>query len=380
MKIVFFANTAWYLYNFRLPMARLLRSQGHHIVMMSPPGPYAARLEQAGFAWQPVPVSRAGVNPLREASSVAVLAWRLRHEQPQVLHAFTLKCAIQASLASRLVPGMGVVQAVAGMGYVFASSSWRARCLRPWVRAAMRMAFRGPRKRLVLQNPDDVRAFVAHRIVHPSRIHLIEGSGVEPGRFTATPRRDGPLHVVMCARLLREKGVEAFADAGRILRQQGRDVRLLLAGPLDPDHPSAIREAQVRTWVDEGVLQWLGHVDDVPRLLRSAHVMALPSYYREGVPRSLIEGAMAGLALITTDQPGCRQVVTRHGVDGLWARPRDPAHLAECIARLDDDRSLLVRLATTGQAQALRRFGVEDVTRRTCGVYNEVAPVVRARR
>lgn len=372
MKFVYFANTDWYLYNFRLPAARKLRELGHEVVLISPPGAFAEHIVGEGFRWHAVEMSRSGTNPLTEIAIVARLTAILRKERPDVLHNFTVKSAIYGGLAARLSRVPAVVQAVAGMGYVFSSVTLKARLLRPLVRQLMRVTFRGPGLRAILQNPDDVQTFTSERILDAKAIRLIRGSGVDTSRFRYPPRAHGDLVVVLCARLLKEKGVKEFVEASGILREQGRKIRFVLVGGLDPGNPSGFSEREVQEWVDQGLVDWLGHVSDMPAVLSEAHVMALPSYYREGVPRSLIEGAASGLAIITTNLPGCREVVSEDNVNGLWVRPRDSRHLATQICRLDDDRQLLNRLADAAQQRAVNEFDESLVIQQTLGVYEEV--------
>lgn len=385
MKFVFFANTDWYLYNFRLSTALHLASQGVEVVMLSPPGDFGVRFADHGIRWVTLgAMDRASLNPAREAWTVRELVRAIKAEQPDLIHNFTVKCAVYGALAARLANVPAVVNAVAGMGYVFTSNGAKARMLRPIVSALIRGTLGSGHSRLILQNPDDADAFTRARLVESDNIRLIRSSGVDTGRFCppdgdCEPR---PLRVVLAARLLWEKGVGEFVEASRLLRQCGRNIQFLLAGMPDPGNPGSVERAQVERWVDDGLVDWLGHVNDMPALLRSADVMALPSYYREGVPKSLIEGAASGLALVTTDLPGCREVVTRHGVDGLHVAPRDARALAEQLATLDDDRALLRRLGDAARTRALADFDERMVIAKTVAVYGELlrmpGPVVHA--
>ena len=224
MKILLFANTEWYLYNFRRSLALALREAGHEVLLVSPPGPYGARLQALGFRWLAAPMERLSLNLLRELRLLAWL-WRLvRRERVDVVHGFTIKCAVYGSLAARgvrpLQGGVARVNAVAGMGYVFTSSDAKARALRPFVRGLLRLALGGARSRLVLQNPDDVALFRQAGLVDTARVRLIPGSGVDCARFAPGERHraDGPLRVLLPARLLWDKGVAEFVDAARALR------------------------------------------------------------------------------------------------------------------------------------------------------------------
>lgn len=373
MKTILFANTDWYLYNFRRSLALALQKQGYELLLISPPGPYGEKLRALGLRWEPVPMDRRSLNPLREAKLLWWLVSLFRRERPALVHGFTIKCAVYGSLAARLAGVPARVNAVAGMGYVFTSNDTKAQVLRPLVRALMHAALDGRNARLILQNPDDVSLFERAGFVDAAHIRLIPGSGVDCSRFAA---REGvrdqtrPLRVLLAARLLWDKGLAEFVDAARQLHGEGRAIEFLLAGDPDPGNPAAVPEETVRSWVDEGVLQWLGHVDDMAALFAMVEVVVLPSY-REGLPKGLIEAAACALPLVTTDVPGCREVVS-DGVDGLLVPPRDAAALAAAIARLHDDPELAERLGNAARAKALGRFDERIVIERTVDVYREL--------
>lgn len=372
MKIVLFANTEWYLYNFRRSLALALRDAGHDVLLLSPPGPYGEKLRALGLRWQPLPMDRRSLNPLREVALLWHLVRLLRRERPDVVHGFTIKCAVYGGLAARVAGVPGRVNAVAGMGYVFISESFKARALRPVVRALLKLALGGRNARLILQNPDDVALFEQAGLVDAARVRLIPGSGVDCVRFAPDPVRvrGARVRVLLPARLLWDKGLAEYVQAARLLREWALPVDLLLAGDPDPGNPAAVPEATVRQWVDEGVLNWLGHVDDMPALLRSVDVVALPSY-REGLPKGLIEAAACGCALIATDVPGCREVV-EHAVDGLQVPVKDGVALAEAMARLVRDAGLRERLGVAARAKAMAQFDERIVVRETLAVYAEL--------
>lgn len=372
MKIVLFANTDWYLYNFRRSLALALRDAGHEVLLLSPPGNYGAKLQALGLRWQPLPMDRRSLNPLREA----LLLWHLmrlfRCEHPDVMHGFTIKCAVYGSLAARLAGVPARVNAVAGMGYVFTSNALKARLLRPVVRVLLKLALGGRNARLILQNPDDVALFRQARLVDPDHVRLIPGSGVDCVRFSPAPATvsDGRPRVVLPARLLWDKGLAEYMEAARLLRSRGVPVDMLLAGTPDPGNPAAVPESAAREWVSEGLVQWLGHVDDMPALFRSVQIVALPSY-REGLPKGLIEAGASGCALVTTDVPGCREVVT-HEVDGLLVPVKDGVALADAIERLVRDPALRHALGVAAREKAVNEFDERIVIARTLDVYAEL--------
>jgi glycosyltransferase involved in cell wall biosynthesis len=374
MKAVLFANTDWYLYNFRRALALALQRQGYEVLLISPAGPYGDKLRALGLRWESVPMARRSLNPLREAALLWHLVRLLRREQPTLVHGFTIKCAVYGSLAARLAGVPARVNAVAGMGYVFTSPQLKARLLRPVVRGLLRLALGGSGARLILQNADDVALFRQAGLVDPEHIRLIRGSGVNCAQFAAgmraRPPGDGRMRVLLASRLLWDKGLAEFVAALRQLRLQGRTVHALLAGTPDPGNPATVPEATIREWVAEGLVSWLGHVDDMAGLLGSVDMVVLPSH-REGLPRTLVEAAACGLPLITTDVPGCREVVS-DGVDGLLVPRGDSKALAQAIRRLQDDPELARRLGVAARLKARSQFDEHIVIQRTLEVYAEL--------
>lgn len=375
MKVLLFANTDWYLYNFRRSLAMAIKEQGHEVLLISPSGEYGPRLRNLGLRWQPVPMNRSSLNPFRETAFLMHLASLLRHERIELVHGFTIKSAVYGALAARLAGIPARISAVAGLGFVFSSQTSKAKLLRPLVKAMLRLTLGGRGARLILQNPDDVILFERSGLIDPSHIRLIHGSGVDCRRFQ--PQSVAPLHssrvprVLLAARLLWDKGMNEYVHAARVLRAQGRKVAFVLAGTPDTGNPGAVPEAAIRAWIDEGLLEWLGHVDDMQALFASVDIMVLPSYYGEGLPKSLIEAAACALPIITTDIPGCREVVT-DGIDGLIIPPRDGDALAEAIARMLDNPSMAVGLGQAACKKAREQFDERIVIEKTLKVYNEV--------
>ncbi|HXD36926.1 MAG TPA: glycosyltransferase family 4 protein [Rhodanobacter sp.] len=379
MKAVLFANTDWYLYNFRRALALALQRAGYDVLLISPPGPYGEKLRGMGLRWESLPMQRRSLNPLRELALLWHLVRLLRRERPALVHGFTIKCAVYGSLAARLAGIHARVNAVAGMGYVFTSSQWKARLLRPLVRSLLRLALGGRDARLILQNADDVELFRQAGLVDPAHVRLIRGSGVNCAQFAGISPQvpaDGCPRMLLASRLLWDKGVAEYVDAIRQLRKQGRTFRALLAGTPDPGNPAAVPEATIRGWVDEGLLTWLGHVDDMVGLFGSVDIVVLPSY-REGLPRTLVEAAACGLPLITTDVPGCREVVF-DGVDGLLVPMGNSEALAQAMARLQDDPAFARQLGDAARRKARSQFDERIVVERTLAVYAELCTMPQA--
>ncbi len=396
MKILFFANTEWYLYNFRLPLARYLRDQGHEVVMLSPPGPYVAKLQAAGFRTLTVPMQRRSLNPLRELALLNHIRQIYAQERPDLVHHFTLKCVILGALAARLAGISARINAVTGLGHIFTSDSLKARLLRPPVRALLRLALGGVNSRLIVQNPDDQAAFQQAGLIEPRHIRLIRGSGVDTERFRPVnhqpphpnpppqggrglgdsanphPQERGvePLKILLASRLLWEKGIGEYVAAARQLRQEGISAEFLLAGDPDPGNPASIPTEQLDRWRQDGDVTLLGHVDDMAARLAQTDIAVLPSY-REGTPRSLLEAAACGLPLVTTDAPGCREIV-EHEVNGLLVPIKDAAALANALRRLCHEPEARQRMGQASRAKVLTEFDQRLVFEQTWAVYEEL--------
>lgn len=373
MRILLLANTDWYLYNFRLALAKALRARGDEILLLAPPGRYVERLETEGFRWIPIALSRRGVNPAVELATVMRLARLYRRERPDLVHHFTIKCVLYGSLAARLAGVPRVVNAITGRGFVFMDRSWRARMMRFAATNLYRTALR--KSQVIFQNPEDRSAFVGAGLVTEGAIHLIRGSGVDIARFTPNIRPSGHnVRVLFASRLLRAKGIGEFVEAARIVAVRAGDaVRFVVAGEPDPGNPDTVRDGELARWRAEGIVEFLGHRDDMPALLAESDIVVLPSYY-EGTPRNLIEAAAAGLPLIATDVPGCREVV-RHGCNGLLVPPRDASALAAAIVQLAGNRDLRAAMGAEARRIAVAEFSQEKVIAETLGVYERTHQV-----
>ena len=370
MKIIFFANTDWYLYNFRLELARYLCEQGAQVIMMSPPGEYGVRLEEQGFRWLPLPMERRSLHPLQELQLLRYIYAVYTKEQPDVVHNFTIKSVVYGALAAQAAGVKKRIHAVAGLGHVFTSHSLQAHLLRPLVKGLLRQALRGRESRLILQNPDDRRLFLQHNLISPDQMYLIKGSGVDTKRFFPVSRdkkKRGKFRVVLAARLLWEKGIREYLEAATLLAHRADELEFLLAGAADSGNPTAVPEQDIRKWQQAGLVTVLGHVEDMRELLTEIDLMVLPSW-REGTPRSLLEAAAMGLPIITTDAPGCREVV-EHGKNGFLVPTHDAPALAAKIEYLLEHPETCRCFGQAGREKVCQEFAQEIVFGQTWDVY-----------
>lgn len=372
MKVIFFANTDWYLYNFRLGLAKFLRDRGMEVVMLSPLGSYGPLLQAEGFRWVQLDMDRRSLNPARELALIRRISAIYAAEKPDIVHHFTIKCVVYGSMIARWQGIRSRVNAVTGMGYVFSDEGFQARMLRPIVRSLIKAALGGEGSRLILQNKDDMADFVAADLACRERTHLIMGSGVDTLRFRPTRAMEERkvMRVLLASRLLWDKGIREYVEAAIMIQAEGRPIQFLLAGSPDPGNPGSVPEGQIARWQQSRAVEYLGHVRDMPTLLSEIDVAVLPSY-REGVPRSLLEAAACGLPIVTTDVPGCREVV-RHKVNGLLVQPRDAKALAAAIRFMHERPDERARMGTAARNTVLSDFDQSIVFEKTFAVYRDL--------
>lgn len=362
-RLVFLVSEDWYFVSHRLPLAVAAREAGYAVTVITRCNVKCEAIRAAGIEVVPFAMARQGLNPLGLLREVWQLARLYRRFAPDIVHHVALRPVVVGGLAARLAGVRGVVSAIAGMGYVFTEGRkrWLAAVLRALLRPSLKQGW------VIVQNPDDARA-VAKLMAGTGRIRLIPGAGVDVVRFSPQPEPEGMPVVMLASRLLWDKGIGEFVEAARRLHGHARFV---LVGAPDPGNPASVPDATLRGWVNEGLVEWWGAREDMPAILNGAHVVCLPSYYREGLPKVLLEAMACGRPLITTDAPGCRDCV-RDGENGLLVPVKDVPALAEAIERLLADAALRRRMGARGRERAVREFSQERVIEETLAVYREI--------
>ncbi len=369
-RILFVDNDVNSFYSYRIEMARAAREAGFDVHIAAPEGKASKTLLSEGFRFHNVPMTRSGLHPWKELTTIATLFRLYRKLQPDLVHHLRLKPVLYGGLAAYGARVPAVVGLLTGLGYVFIAETRKATVIRKLVTLSCKVAFRHGNQRIIFQNPDDQFVFVESKILPARQTALIKGSGVDVNDYLPTPERDGVPLVVLASRMLRDKGVGEFVDAARSLRHAGVSARFVLVGETDPGNPTAISAEQLREWADSGVVEWWGHKANMKDVLAQAHIVCLPSL-REGVPKVLIEAAACGRAIVTTDAPGCREIV-RNGENGLLVPVRDSRALAEALRLLIENAPLRATMGSKGRDLVVREFSVERVVRETLGVYRDL--------
>jgi glycosyltransferase involved in cell wall biosynthesis len=367
-KILFFVTEDWYFCSHRLPLAVAAREAGYEVTVLTRVRQHGGIIKSHGLELIPIELSRHGLNPLVDLPLVARLVRVYRQERPLLVHHVAMKPILYGSLAALMAGVPAVVNAFPGLGYLYASADPRARFARTLLESALRRLLKRTNTRTILQNPDDLQRLVKNSVLEPARTVLIRGSGVDLSKYAPQSERDGAALVLLASRMLWDKGVGEFATAAKELRDGGIVARFALVGGTDRGNPRAVSEAQLDAWNESGPVEWWGRQEDMPAVFAGSHIVCLPTYYGEGVPKVLIEAAACGRPIVATDIGGCREIV-KHGENGLLVPPRDPVALAEALGILIRDPALRARMGHRGRQIAERDFSVEKVVRETLAVY-----------
>lgn len=375
-KLLWVVNVDWFFASHRLPIAAEALRLGYEVHVATGVTNLRTELERRGFTVHPLKLNR--------SSTGLLSAWRLfteivrifRAVQPDVVHLVTIKPVLLGGIAARLARVPAVVFAVSGLGFVFVGRGFWAR-LRRWVVSGLYGLALGHRNRKVIfQNPSDLEIIGQAARLPASAVELIRGSGVDLSQYVVTPLPGGAPLVVLASRMLADKGVREFVEAARLLRSRKWDPlplpRFALVGQPDPDNPASLTEPELQRWASEGAVEWWGQRSDMPQVFASAHIVALPSYYGEGLPKVLIEAAACGRAVVTTDMPGCRDAIDP-GKTGLLVPARDPKALAQVLQRLLEDAPLRRTMGEAGRALAEKAFDVRQVVAAHARIYGELS-------
>ncbi len=321
-------NTAWNLVNFRSGLIRALVSHGYDVIAVAPADEYAHQLAALGCRFIPLPMDNKGTHPGRDLMLLMRFVRLMRKERPDVFLGYTVKPNVYGSLAAHL-SSVQVINNVAGLGTVFIKAGWLNRLVRTlyWVALARS-------RKVFFQNEDDRELFITGGLVDGALTDRLPGSGVDLKKFepASLPGRS-QMRFLLIARMLWDKGVGEYVEAARLLKRRGLNAEVCLLGFLDVENPAAISKSQMDEWMAEGVVRYLGVSDNVREEIAQADCVVLPSFYREGTPRTLLEAAAMARPIITTDSVGCRDVVD-DGVNGFLCRPKDASDLADKMARM----------------------------------------------
>lgn len=319
-------NTSWNIYNFRRNLIGRLNHEGYQVLGIAPRDEYSNRLESIGCRYLELPMQNKGTNPIAELGLMYRLYRLLKCEKPSVVLAYTIKPNVYGAIVCGLL-GIPIINNVSGLGTVFLTTNWIT-----WVSRWMYRFSFSYSTRVFFQNQSDCDQFVREKLIDPASCRLLPGSGIDLAHYAYSERKRSPaIRFLLSGRLLKDKGVLEFVDAARQLVQRG-EAEFCLLGFVDIDNKTALAREEVEAWEHEGVVHYLGATDDVRVELARCDCFVLPSY-REGMSKALLEAAAVGRPIITTDVPGCREIV-HDGVSGFLVEPRSVSDLAAKMQKM----------------------------------------------
>lgn len=378
-RLMVVANWDWVLYNFRLPLLKSVKDEGVDVRLVCPDGQYVEALRAEGFRWLPWRMDRESMSPLRELKAVLDLLRLYRRYQPYAAHHITIKPIFYGSIAARLANVPAVINNFTGLGYLFSDTA-KAKWLRIFVLPVLRWALRKQNVTTVLLNKEDQQRLVSEKVISHESSKVIPGDGVDLDRFhppVEQGQSEDELTIVMASRLLWDKGVAEFIESAKRVMELEENIRFWLAGKPDPGNPSSIPQARVDDWQEEGVVEILGHRDDMSSILRDADIAVLPSYH-EGVPVFLLEAAASGIPLIATDLEGCRMII-EDGKNGFLVPKRDVGELTRRLLTLIQDRELREKMGRHSREIVEKNYNQGQILNQFLSLYRslEILPTER---
>ena len=371
-RLVLFANTDWYLYNFRTSLAhRAAQHLGADVWIACPDGPYRVVMEAEGFQWIPVVMQRRSLNPLNDLATAWRLASALRRIQPDLLHAFTLKSIFIGTMAAWLADVPRVVNAITGLGSLYSGRKVRYLTARWLLGHFFRIFLMQRRVRIIFQNPED-QGQIEALTGNSAGLRLIAGSGVDTARFHPSEAMPESPVVLMASRLIRDKGIDILCQAAHLVENEVHGIQFQIAGEVDPGNPTSFTPEEIAELAKRyPMVRFLGHRSDMAELFRGASLAVLPAQAREGLPRSLIEACASGLALVASDVEGIREVVIP-GRNGLLVPPGNARALASALLELLKDPQRRSAMGRESRILALKHFDQEKILKATLAVYAEL--------
>lgn len=366
-KILFVVNNPDFFCSHRLPIAVKAKSDGFDVHVASSKGLGVEQIEHMGLVHHEVDFSRSGQNPIKELVTTWQLIILFLRLKPDLVHLVTIKPVLYGGMATRIMRVKAVVAAVSGLGTVFIAQSTVAR-IRLWlVKILYKIAFGHKNLTVIFQNPSDRNTLISANILQEKQASIIRGSGVDLSDYPYLPEPNGTAVVVMAARLLRDKGVFEFVEAAKILKKRQVSVIMRLIGSPDLGNPSSITEQELENWKEEGYVDVLGYQADIAKLYSEANVVCLPSY-REGLPKSLVEAAACGRAVVTTDVPGCRDAIA-NTITGVLVPVKDAVALADAIEKLIENIGLRHTMGVAGRQLAEEAFDINIIVKQHLDIY-----------
>lgn len=358
-KLLFIVNVDWFFISHRLPIALAAIEKGYEVHVACGITDRKRELEASDIVVHPLLISRSGTNLLNELKVIKEMNDVVKKVSPEVVHLVTIKGVLYGGLVTRFKKIKVRVASISGLGFVFIDKGTKARIIRFLVTKLNRVALNSSNTKVIFQNENDRHIFIDNKIIKSDQSHIVHGSGVDLDRYKFLPEPSGEKVVMFLARLLKDKGLVEFLDAAVALKNSGFKARFVLVGDIDIHNPSSITQVELDRYTSSGSIEHWGFTKNVSKAIRRSHVMVLPSY-REGLPKSLIEAAACGRAVITTDVPGCRDAIIPNET-GILIPAKSHHAIANAIKDLCSNEVLRKEMGRNGRTLAESRFDIKDV-------------------
>lgn len=369
--LLYIINDASFFLSHRLPIALAAVRDGYSVVVATPMSKDVRTIVDLGLNHIPLRMTRSGTSIVSELISLIHIGYIMIKIKPNIVHLVTIKPVLYGGFWSRILRTPSAVFAISGMGSLFSDTAKHKTLSKSIAELMYRFIFRHKKSAVILQNSKDLDSLREMGALRSEQAVLVNGSGVDLDVYCPSPLADGERIVVLPARMLWEKGVGIFVEAAKLLKSRGVVARMVLVGPYDPENPDAVSLSQLQEWKNEGIVEWWGHKKNMIEVYAMSHLVVLPSFYREGMPKSLLEAAACGRAIITTDLPGCRDAVDPNK-SGLIVPPKDPNALAEAIEKIVNNSDILRSMGVAGRAKAIEKFNVDSVIQTHLNIYRSL--------
>ena len=367
-RLIYIVSEDWVFVSHRLTLAKQAIKDGYDVAAITNISNHEDVLLSAGLKVFNINFCRSFKRPFSDIHSIYQLIKLFRLLKPGVIHNVGLKISLISSIAAFIARVPVAINAYTGLGYVFSSNDMLARVIRLLLNSPLKYLNHRASTWVVFQNEDDEALFENSNLINKERTLLIKGSGVDVNEFPFSDELPGQLKVMLASRLLWDKGVGEFIEASRQLKISYPEVTFVLVGDVDEQNPLSLTKGIIDSWVNEGFIEWWGHKQNMPEVLKLAHIVALPSY-REGLPKVLLEAASIGRALVATDVPGCREIV-RDGVNGFLVQAKESKCLAEAIEKLILNKELRTQMGLKSREIIETELSSEIINKQFIELYN----------
>lgn len=370
MRIAIVTNHDWFFLSHRLPIALAALQEGHEVYLLAIDTGRRNEIENYGIQFVEILINPTGKNPIQEIQTFLELRNIYKRIKPDVIHHVTMKVSLLGCLAAKSLGIRNCVNAISGFGYAFTDN--RKGLFQTAIKLEMYFAFNSNYWHFILQNPDDFNVLKSRNYVPESHVHLIKGSGVDLDQFTyKKPIRKGKLIVLFPARILGDKGVMELVTAMKLVKNRiGNKAKLILAGDCNSSNPTTIHEKELKNFLEEDYIEWVGFQKNMVKMNEDADIVVLPSY-REGLPKSLIEACAIGRPIVTTDVVGCRECVIEN-YNGHLVPAKNVDCLADAIVHLVENPSERLRMGENGRFLAEKEFSVKNVVKKHLEIYENI--------